>query len=155
VTIRPARAADAAPLGALDAATWSPLASPAPPPPPGRPWASPLEGVLVAEEHGELLGYVDLRPATPLPASAHVREIRGLAVAPAAQRRGVGAALLEAAAQAARATGARRLTLRVLAGNAPARALYAAAGFAEEGVRRGEFHLEGRDVDDVLMSRAL
>jgi len=41
------------------------------------------------------------------------------------------------------------------AGNAPARALYTAAGFVEEGILRGEFHLEGRDVDDVLMARAL
>jgi len=156
VIVRRARDGDEGALSALDAATWSERVTPGPQPPPGgRPWDQGLEGVLVAEAGGEPVGYVHLRAPTPLPASAHVREIRGLAVAPTGQRRGVGRALLAAAADAAREAGARRLTLRVLAANAPARALYRATGFVEEGVLRGEFHLEGRDADDVLMALAL
>jgi len=35
------------------------------------------------------------------------------------------------------------------------RRLYESCGFVVEGVLRGEFHVDGRDVDDVLMARAL
>ena len=49
----------------------------------------------------------------------------------------------------------RKLTLRVLGHNAPARALYAACGFVEEGVLRGLFFLDGAYVDDVLMAMDL
>ena len=63
--------------------------------------------------------------------------------------------LVAAAIEEARRRGARRLTLHVLATNHGARALYADCGFAVEGVRRGEFLLEGRYVDDVLMAVSL
>jgi len=109
----------------------------------------------VADIDGEVAGYVTLKPATELQASDHVLHITGLAVASAAQRRGVGRALLDAAIEEARRRGARRLTLRVLGGNVAARRLYERSGFVVEGVLRGEFHLDGQDVDDVLMARAL
>jgi ribosomal protein S18 acetylase RimI-like enzyme len=64
---------------------------------------------------------------------AHLDE---LAVAPWARRRGVGRALLEACAREGRRAGRRRLTLWVTTDNAPARALYAAAGFEETRRRR-------------------
>ncbi|MFE0320554.1 GNAT family N-acetyltransferase, partial [Streptomyces albogriseolus] len=35
------------------------------------------------------------------------------------------------------------------------RTLYASEGFAVEGVLPGEFHLDGRYVDDVLMGQSL
>ncbi len=75
-----------------------------------------------------------------------------MAVAPSMHRRGVGRRLIEAAAAEARRREARRLTLRVLAPNRGARALYEACGFEVEGVLRGEFLLGGRYVDDVLMA---
>src|SRR3712207_6970927 len=52
-----------------------------------------------------------------------------------------------------RRQGATRMTLRVLAHNTPARRLYESEGFAVEGVLPGEFHLDGRYVDDVFMGR--
>jgi ribosomal protein S18 acetylase RimI-like enzyme len=67
----------------------------------------------------------------------------------------VGRALLEAALAEARRRGARKLSLRVLGDNERARALYERAGFEVEGVLRAEFHLDGRDVDDVLMARSV
>ena len=79
-------------------------------------------------------------------------EIGGLAVDPAASGRGVGRALVQAALDAARANGIRRVTLRVLATNTAARALYEACGFTVEGVLRSEFDLDDCDVDDVLMA---
>jgi ribosomal protein S18 acetylase RimI-like enzyme len=84
-----------------------------------------------------------------------VVEGRGLAVDPGMQGRGIGRALLDAAVEEARQRGARRLTLRVLSTNTAARAAYEAAGFEVEGVLRGEFVIDGREVDDVLMAREL
>ena len=43
----------------------------------------------------------------------------------------------------------------MLATNPGARTLYADCGFVVEGVRRGEFFLEGQYVDDVLMAVSL
>jgi ribosomal protein S18 acetylase RimI-like enzyme len=98
-------------------------------------------------------GYVRLDRASSLPASDHVIVVNGLAVDPARHRQGVGKALLDAAVREAALRGARRMTLRVLAPNAAARRLYESCGFKVEGILRGEFHLGGRDVDDVLMAR--
>ena len=156
--IRPAHASDDAPLRALDVTGWSAAVSPAVPPSPDQPFftadLTPAD-VLVAEVDGAVAGYVALGPATRLESNRHVVYMRGLAVAPEHQGRGVGRALVEAAVDAARERGARRLTLRVLAENAPARRLYQACGFVVEGVLRGEFLLDGRYVDDVLMALAL
>ena len=148
--IRPARPDDAAALRALDRAIWGWDHSPAPCPPEGAPFE--VEGVLVAEDGGELAGYVALGHPTRLQSNRHVLLVRGLGVAPAFQRRGIGRELLRAAAEEARRRGARRLTLRVLSTNAGARALYEACGFVVEGVLRDEFLLDGRYVDDVLMA---
>jgi ribosomal protein S18 acetylase RimI-like enzyme len=154
--VRKARADDGGTLAAIDRATWAETTSPAPFPAGG--WAFFKEGddpgdVLVAELDGEVAGYVRLGRATPLPASDHVVVVNGFAVDPARQRQGVGRALLEAALRETAARGARRLTLRVLAPNTAARRLYESCGFRVEGVLKGEFHLGGRDVDDVLMAR--
>ncbi|MBW3707806.1 GNAT family N-acetyltransferase, partial [Streptomyces griseus] len=102
-----------------------------------------------------IAGYIRLVPPTPLAATAHVRQIRGLAVATWARGAGVGRTLVRAACAEARRQGANRITLRVLAHNDPARALYASEGFAVEGVLPGEFFLNGRYVDDVCMGRSL
>lgn len=158
--IRTARAADDTALGALDRETWSPLHAVQPrPEPPYGPFfdaAHRPEDLLVAEDtDGTLLGYIRLVRPTPLACNQHVRQIQGLAVAGRARSRGVGRALLRAACDEARRQGAIRLTLRVLGHNAPARALYEAEGFTVEGVLPGEFLLEGRYVDDVLMGRSL
>jgi ribosomal protein S18 acetylase RimI-like enzyme len=148
--IRAARPDDGPALQAIDRATWSWDVSPAPV---GAAAYRPEE-TLVAELDGEVAGYVALGAATPLESNRHVVHVRGLAVAPAYQGRGIGRALVEAAVRVARERGARRVTLRVLAPNVAARALYEACGFVVEGVGHEEFLLDGRYVDDVLMARA-
>lgn len=148
--IRPATPADEPELRALDRATWSTIASPAPVPPPDQPFE--LAGVLVAELEDGIAGFVKIGQALPIEASRHVLEIKGLSVSAAYRRRGVGRALVHAAIRTARDAGGRRLTLRVLAHNDEARSLYAACGFEIEGVLRGYFRLDGRYVDDVLMA---
>ncbi len=154
-TIRPAEETDADALRGLDLRTWSPDVSPASREELRKPFFGERGGpadTLVAERDGALAGYVKLAAPTPLAASGHVLELTGLAVDPGHQRCGVGSRLVRAATSEAARRGARRLTLHVLAPNAPARALYAACGFVVEGVLRGEFELEGRYVDDVLMA---
>lgn len=111
--------------------------------------------MLVAEVDGLVVGYLQLSSPTSLKANRHVLEIRGLAVTPSRQRTGVGRALLDATVDEARRRGCRKLRLRVLATNAPARALYAAAGFVVEGVLREEFRIADAYVDDVLMARSV
>jgi ribosomal protein S18 acetylase RimI-like enzyme len=147
--IRPATPADQPVLHALDRDNWTTLSSPVPFPPDRK---FEIDGVLVAELEDGIAGYVKLGPAMPFDSTRHVLEIKGLTVDPAHRRRGVGRALMHAAIHAAREAGARRLTLRVLGHNAVARDLYAACGFEVEGVLRDLFLLEGRYVDDVLMS---
>ncbi len=157
--IRPARPDDEEALGRLDRDTWSPLHAVQPrPEPPYGPFFSepdPAGECLVAELDGALAGYLRLGTATPLACNAHVRMIRGLAVAEEARGQGVGRALLRAACEEARRQGARRLTLRVLAHNAPARTLYESEGFVVEGTLPEEFFLDGAYVDDVFMGRFL
>jgi RimJ/RimL family protein N-acetyltransferase len=158
VTIRAATAGDDAALAALDRATWSPRSSPAPPPPPGTPFfggrATPAD-VLVADADGAVVGYIHIGRQFPVPAHSHVLAVHGFAVDPGRHGEGIGRHLVDAAIREAAARGARRLTLRVLGPNAPARAVYERAGFVVEGVLREEFHLDGRYVDDVLMARDL
>lgn len=69
-----------------------------------------------------------------LPAGDAV-DIAAIGVVAAARRRGIGQCLVAAAAARARGAGAERLMLEVAADNAPAIALYRAAGFAETGRR--------------------
>ncbi|MFD8304128.1 GNAT family N-acetyltransferase [Streptomyces sp. NPDC059690] len=157
--IRHATLDDEETLGRLDRVTWSPLHSVQPRPrPPYEPFYNERFGPrdhLVAEVGGAVVGYVRLAYPTPLACNSHVRQIQGLVVAEEARGAGVGRALLRAVREEARRQGARRLTLRVLGHNAPARKLYETEGFLVEGVLPGEFLLEGAYVDDVLMGCSL
>ncbi|GLW63606.1 N-acetyltransferase [Actinomadura rubrobrunea] len=159
IRIRPAEPSDDRALADLNRRTWSPVHEVVPAPAPDAPFfdeSHPADDVLVAEREGRVIGYVRLvRPYRDLASGAHVRQIQGLAVDPDERRRGVARALVDAACDWAVRQGARRVTLRVLGGNTPARRLYEAAGFTVEGVLPGEFFLDGRYVDDVLMGRTV
>jgi ribosomal protein S18 acetylase RimI-like enzyme len=157
--IRTALPDDEEELAQLDRMTWSPLHAVMPAP--QQPYA-PFFGEghapgdhLVAELDRRIVGYIRLGFPTPLAANAHVRQIQGLAVADEARGRGVGRALLRAAVDETRRQGARRLTLRVLGHNTPARKLYESEGFVVEGVLPEEFFLGGEYVDDVFMGRSV
>jgi ribosomal-protein-alanine N-acetyltransferase len=82
--------------------------------------------------------------------TADEAEILTLAVAPAARRRGVGAALVDRAMQRAAAAGAGAMFLEVASGNQAARALYERAGFIRVG-RRARYYPNG---GDALVLRA-
>jgi len=156
--IRPACEPDGPALIALDRAGWSWLSDVMPQRAEDAPMFDERNGVelfLVAELAGRVVGYARQVPPTPLASNRHVRQIQGLQVSTDVRGRGVGQALVEAACVAARAQGARRITLRVLGHNIPARRLYERCGFHVEGVLPEEFLLDGAYVDDVLMGRRL
>ncbi|GGM25588.1 N-acetyltransferase [Streptomyces fumigatiscleroticus] len=156
--IRTATPDDEEALLRLDRVTWSHQHAVTPPPGPGEPFFRERSGPddhLVAEVDGRVVGYVRLGFPTELASNAHVRQIRGLAVADEARGRGVGRALVRAAVEEARRRGARRITLRVLGHNTAARKLYESEGFVVEGIQPEEFCLDGTYADDVLMGQSL
>lgn len=122
-------------------------------------WRSRLEGrdlqrslALGAFEGEALLGYLTL-DAQPSVRQQHVARI-AMAVDPAAQRRGVGSALLGAAVDAAdRWLQIVRVELGVQADNAPAIALYTQHGFQIEARRRADLLLDGRPAEGLWMAR--
>ncbi|MEM9755355.1 MAG: ribosomal protein S18-alanine N-acetyltransferase [Pseudomonadota bacterium] len=83
-------------------------------------------------------------------------EILTLAVAPVAQRRGIGSQLVSAMADAATQAGCRRLILEVAASNTAACALYARTGFSQIGRRKAYYRYPDGGTDDALvLARAL
>lgn len=119
-----------------------------------RPWsAAEIEALLrqpgvflCAIENGFALGRV----------VADEAELLTLAVAPEARRRGQGRRLVAAFLTEAAARAAGLAFLEVAATNAPAIALYRAAGFGQTGRRPGYYRSgSGAGVDALVMQRAL
>ena len=143
-TLRPARLADAATLGAIEAEVFP------------DPWSieafrssirAPATQVLVAEAGGEILGYAVLFVA------ADEAEVANIAVAPEARGRGVGRRLLDAMLTHAAEAGARTAYLEVRVSNAVAQRLYERAGFAVVGRRRRYY--QQPDEDALVMRTTL
>ena len=88
----------------------------------------------------------------PFPSHLHVIGINGLAVAPEAQRNGHGQRLIRAALGEAKARGARKVSLRVLAHNHGPERLYESCGFKVEGTLRQEFLFDGLYPDDLFLA---
>lgn len=120
-----------------------------------RPWsaaefagfiADPLVFLLVEGDAAFLLGR----------AVAGEAELLTLAAAPEARRRGLGRKLVGRFLYQAQLRGADTALLEVADDNAAARALYAAAGFARAGRRRGYYTApDGMDCDAVVLRRSL
>lgn len=125
----------------------------------GFPWsrgnfADSLRAGYLAEvlqgDDGSVLGYFVAMPGV------QEMHLLNLTVAPPAQGRGHGRALMDRLEQTARELGHETLWLEVRTGNARARALYARRGYVEQGLRRGYYPAAGsRREDAVLMTLAL
>ena len=127
----------------------------------GRPWSAPELMALLSEpaiglrlahherhEAGDRLapsGFALFRVA------ADEAEILTVSVVPEARRAGLGRALVAACEEGARRSGAARIYLEVAAANAPARALYDAAGYGEVGRRKGYYQRPDGSRDDALV----
>lgn len=88
--------------------------------------------VLLALRDGAAVGFTQLYPVFSSVRTARTWLLNDLFVAEGARRRGVARALLDAAATFARDDGAAGLMLETTRSNAPARALYRAAGWSED-----------------------
>ncbi|MEB8387147.1 GNAT family N-acetyltransferase [Rhodobacteraceae bacterium KMM 6894] len=83
-------------------------------------------------------------------------EVLTLATDPDHRRQGIARGLLGNIEQQLRALGTTRQFLEVAAGNAPARALYAAMGYDQIALRRGYFKLpDGARDDAVILQKIL
>ena len=102
---------------------------------------------LVAEEEGAPLGYAGMHCA------AGEGYVDNVAVFPAARRRGVATALLEALELAARDREGEFLSLEVRPSNTGAVALYRRLGFEEAG-RRRDFYRDPRE-DGLILTKRL
>jgi len=96
--------------------------------------------VWIAEDHdGAAIGFVQLFPTFSSILVAPMYVLSDLFVTPAARRRGVGARLLNAAVETARAAGAARLELETGVNNVEAQRLYEKLGWK----RDNEFYQYG------------
>jgi ribosomal-protein-alanine N-acetyltransferase len=94
---------------------------------------------LIAEAEGKVVGYL---MAWKIVDQLHILNI---AAAPACRRRGVGSALLKAAADLALEIGLTEITLEVRESNAAAQSFYLGHGFAATGRRPGYYADNGED----------
>ncbi len=103
--------------------------------------------VLAATVDENLAGYLAMSLALGDDDLLSIGEIANVAVTQKFRRRGIGSALLMAAANH---PGMKLLQLEVRESNTPARAMYERLGFKVDGVRRG-FYTKPRE-DAILMS---
>ena len=103
-----------------------------------------------AFKEGQLLGIAGFVPQQG-PKEAHKGHLIAMYVRPEARKLGVGRRLAEAVIDHARGR-VEILKLCVIAGNEPARRLYAKLGFTEYGVERNALKQAGRYYDEVLMA---
>ena len=156
ITFRAAHEGDLEQLERLEAAAWDLRTSPTPiveGPVFGK--RIPFADVIVAHVGSRLAGYVAIGRRTPFASNAHVGVIRSIVVAMGERRNGLGRRLLNEAENEARRRGFRALRLTVMGSNFAARALYAAAGYAELGRYPAEFRVGDEWVDDVFLGKAL
>jgi RimJ/RimL family protein N-acetyltransferase len=113
----------------------------------------PDVAVFVAEADDAVVGRLSVARDSH-PASRHVADL-GLMVAAAYRRRGIGRALLEAAAAWARDVGVAKLELHVFPWNGPAIALYESFGFSREGYRHRHYRRPDGEADVILMALEL
>lgn len=116
-----------------------------------RPWSAREFAILLADEAVLLVsesdGFALGRIAGP------EAELLTIAVLPEDRRRGLGARLLALLEAELVRRGAEELFLEVSEPNGPARALYARAGFAEAGWRRGYHRTAAGAAIDALVLR--
>ena len=87
---------------------------------------------FVAEQGGAVVGFLHVRRVRDSYTQADISHVSDIVVAPAAEGRGLGRALMAEAEQWARTQGHALLQLYVLPENVPARSLYERLGFAPE-----------------------
>lgn len=141
--LRPATSADVAALAEIESRCF------------GNPWSPPMLDSELVRVGGEVTVACDPSTNTIVGYACvwqigDEAELLRIAVEPAARRHGLGRVLVDAVLQLAVSRGCRHVDLEVARANAAARALYAAAGFVEVGMRPRYYTAP---VDDALLLR--
>jgi ribosomal protein S18 acetylase RimI-like enzyme len=105
---------------------------------------------FVAVADSTVIGWCDIVPI-PRPVHSH-SGVLGMGVLPQWRQRGIGRDLLAQTLAASRNCGLTRVELTVRASNAAAIALYNAAGFVLEGVKRKGVRIDGKYEDLICMA---
>lgn len=115
--------------------------------------ASSNSTIILAEDHGELVGYLAAggRPEARI---RHVTHI-SLAIRQSHVGRGIGTRFFAELERWARRTGLHRLELSVMVNNPGAIALYRKMGFFEEGLKRHSMKVDGEYIDELYMAKLL
>jgi RimJ/RimL family protein N-acetyltransferase len=158
VDIRPATADDAERLRAfatrlLDERPPGILSRDAPSLDEEREFIGSRDAVFLAIDERVVAGVLDVR-VMPVPQESHCA-ILGVSVDREWRGRGLGTALIRAAAEWAGSHGVSRLEAQAFANNPRAIALYERLGFEHEGRRVGAVMVDGEPVDVVLLCRRL
>jgi L-amino acid N-acyltransferase YncA len=110
--------------------------------------------MLVAEEHGRVLGWAGTSQYRPRACYSGIGEV-SVYLDRAARGRGIGRQLLESLVSAARERGYWKLVSRIFPFNAASRALCRSCGFREVGVYEKHGCLDGRWLDVVIVERLM
>ncbi|UWX65558.1 arsinothricin resistance N-acetyltransferase ArsN1 family A [Deinococcus rubellus] len=119
-----------------------------------RGWLAGPGPCLVLQKGGSVLGFARGGEYSNRECYAGILD-HGVYVAPEAQGRGYGAALLLALQEAARAAGFHKLTSRVFVRNSASRAAHRKAGFREVGTHLRHAQLDGEWLDVVTVELSL
>lgn len=122
-----------------------------------REWIRQFDGVtsvlFISEVDRKLVGQADVHSGRA-PKESHVGTL-GVAVREGYRDIGLGRALIERCLEWMRDRKFRKACLQVFSTNARAIALYKKLGFDVEGIRRGQYAIQGEWVDDVQMAKWL
>lgn len=123
-----------------------------------EPWdARAMYDLLISQGAFGLIGATDTGSAPAAFALARraldEAEVLTLGVVPEARGRRLGLAILTGLLSQAARDGVRSMFLEVAADNAPAKVIYAAAGFQPAGLRKGYYGRKGAESVDALVLR--
>lgn len=107
---------------------------------------NPLALWLVAEEDGQVAGYIGSQTVPP------ESDVMNVAVSPEFRRRGIAEAMVLALCKELRNAGNETLTLEVRATNVPAIGLYEKLGFSQIGLRKNYYR---NPKEDALILRKM
>ncbi|MDE1852489.1 MAG: GNAT family N-acetyltransferase [Thaumarchaeota archaeon] len=107
-----------------------------------------------ADIGGRLVGSLSLGRYGNLKKTRHIRNL-GMGVVKEFREMGVGSALMDYAIKWADSKELKKVVLSVFSTNNAAIELYEKFGFVREGVRRKQFLIDGKFVDEVMMGRLL
>lgn len=110
--------------------------------------------LLIPELQGQVIGWCRIFPVSNSPKAQHVGDV-GIGLLKHFREIGIGTALMECAIEWAKAQRLEKLTASTFSTNLRAINLFEKVGFATIGVKRQQYKVDGKYVDQVLIERFL